>query len=232
VSDLAAWSSAPAAPTLATLFVGDGSTNNTKQFVEEQAPAERIKVVEEVVGKGALVLQFEVREGDPEIAAGHRSELVSGKTFRHGDHLFFGFGVKREEGDNVAGHWQMFFQLHDQSGSSPPLCLQYFKTGGKVWAWLGSGDGTKEYWEGEVGEEGKAWVDLLIRLKLGTTDGEIEVWRDKVLQKLIGGGTVKRGLNTEGVAPIYDKIGIYRTGASVGTTKTRIRNYFIAKVLP
>ena len=216
---------------LATLFMGDFSTKDTTQFEEIQQPVGKTRIFtgSDPGGSGFQVGSFELQAADPEAPiGGHRAELISGKRFLEGQTIFFGLRIKRTEGDWA--HWQIDWQLHTLS-VHPPLTIQYGEIGGKKVIAICPGEAglSEPYWVFELPEEGGEYIELLLRVKISETVGELEVFRSGVLQTLTNGKTAYTGLNTNKEGYAYDHIGIYRSPEATGTAKVSIANYFILR---
>lgn len=202
-------------PTLKQLFRSEfEKAKIVPPFAETQAPAERIKI-DNTVGEphGAL---YEYRETDPIIAAGHRAETVSGLLIKENELRTFDFYFKPIEHDAVGGHYVIFWQLHDESGNSPPVCL--------VWEQgslsFGSGSGSHIFYEGAMPALGQMHhfrISLLPHLTKGKVKLEVD---GEVLCNL-------ENQVTFGIAHLYDKNGILRASASTGTTKLKYGPYTI-----
>ena len=219
LADLEAAIATLIAQTTETLFYANFATENTNEFPEEQALPGRISTT--FVANVGEVATFEIQEGDPEVAGGHRSELRDGNRYIDGDDALFAIKLRR-----LAGDWTQFhipFQLHDESeGGSTPVCLMFKEMEGRHYIWLGPGNSSATWWRYDITGNEEAWLDLLIRVKVSATEGEVQVWKDGVLQEIFGGGFVKQGLNTLGVGSLYSKIGSYRSKFAVGLTKVQI----------
>ena len=183
-------------------------------FGEIQAPAERIKIAAEAGEQpGAL---YELRETDPEIASGHRAETISGLIFKENEPRTFDFTLKMIEHDIVGGHYLICWQLHDESGNSPPVCLMWER--GILY--FGSGNGAHEFWEGTaptLNAPHHFRVSVLPHLTKGKVKLEIDGEQIVNLSNQV----------TMGIVHLYDKNGILRSSASTGTSKLRYGPYKI-----
>lgn len=206
-----------------TVFYANFATENAYEFTEEQANPGRITST--FVANIGQVAQFEVEAGEPEVAGGHRAELRDGGRYIAGDDLLFAVKLRRLSGDWT--HFHIPFQLHDESeGGSPPVCGVFEELAGRRYLWIGPGNKfakpTETFCRLDITGEEEAWLDLVIGVKVSATDGEVRVWRDGVPQEVVGGGYVKKGLNTLGIGSLYSKIGSYVSQSAVGMAKVQI----------
>lgn len=216
---------------LITSFFGDCRDGTIDQFDSTQAPAERIKIVEDPEGSGRYMIEFELQEGDPEVASGNRSEAIPGSTFMEGEIGYFEMFFRGISWATNLGPsefpFDFFWQAHDQSGGSPPIAGQWGKSGEKYELYFANGTNSEQWWEklltvAEAEEE----IRLAWEIKFHGTEGTLKIWFNGELV------AEETGIDTLGEGPIYTKIGIYRGSKSKGTTKRRIGNYTEARVAP
>jgi hypothetical protein len=204
------------------LFTGNFETGNLTQWDEVQAIPGRVSAVTSPVSQGTYSGRFEVKEGDKEPATGsQRAEVISGELFEESDVRYFRLLSRVDSWD--FGHWGMIWQMHDDSSGSPPLSLQLYMDKSTPKLWLGPGSGSDDYWEAPLpGLE--EWFEVVIRVEFGVK-GSLKVWLNGAPQSMIKGTNV----NTLGEAPGYDKLGIYRSSSSKGTTVVYHDDYRITE---
>ncbi|HET7121346.1 MAG TPA: heparin lyase I family protein [Solirubrobacterales bacterium] len=193
------------------LFDGDFETGNLGQWENVQAIPGRITVVRSPVAQGSFSGRFEVRRGDNEPETGDaRAEVISGPEYGRGQTRCFHLRTRIASWDYR--HWGFIWQLHDQSGGSPPIALEP-KPGAHLW--LGDGSGGSGYWSGRLPRSAK-WFDLTVAVRFGSR-GSLRVWLNGNAQHMANGRFVYKKIDTLGQGPDYDKLGIYRSSAA--TTK-------------
>ncbi len=194
--------------TLPSEFRGDFETGNLTGWDNIQAVPGRLTVVRSPVAQGTYSGRFEVQRGDREPQTGaQRCEAISGLLFFEGDERYFRILTRVDAWDTDA--WGLIWQLHDESGGSPPVAL--FMQGSELI--LQNGTGEPVYWSGHRIEL-RTWFEVVVRVVLSTTEGVIEVWLNGSRQTLTGNVETLTALDTIGVGPCYDKLGIYRSSES------------------
>jgi hypothetical protein len=192
------------------IFDGDFETRNLGQWDHVQALSGRITVVRSPGAQGSYAGRFEVRRGDEEHETGNaRAEVISGLSYRDGQTRYFHFRSRITSWDYR--HWGTIWQLHDQSGGSPPVSLQP-KPGLTPRLWLGDGSGGPAYWSAPLPGNGK-WFDLTIAVRFGSK-GSLRVWLNGKAQVMANGKFLSKRIDTLGQGPDYDKLGIYRSSAA------------------
>jgi hypothetical protein len=210
------------------LFSGDFETGNLGQWDHVQAIPGRVAVVTNPVAQGSYSGRFEVRRGDKEPETGNaRAEVISGLSYRDGQTRYFQFRSRIASWDYR--HWGTIWQLHDQSGGSPPVSLQP-KPGLTPRLWLGDGSGGPAYWSAPLSGAGK-WFDLTIAVGFGTK-GSLRVWLNGKAQHMANGKFVFKRIDTLGQGPDYDKLGIYRSSAATTSAVVYHDEYEVASRRP
>lgn len=188
-------------------FVGDYEPGDFSQYFETQAPEGRARVVTSPVAEGNFAGLFEVLEGDPEVAGGHRAETIPDRLFFDGDEIYIRELINLLEVD--WDHWSIPIQLHDTSKGSPPLCGLLIKVEGQKRLRICSGDQKNIYFDLAVPE--RRYFELVLHVVFGV-EGSVEVWLNGVYK---GKATEA---NTIGNEPVNLKVGVYRSAESVGRT--------------
>jgi hypothetical protein len=174
--------------------------------------------------------RFEVQVGDKDPYTGsQRAEVLSGLEFHQGDERYFHIRAKIGSWDWTPNHWGIIWQLHDQGNGSPPLALQLANNGTTKVLWL-VGYGNTIYWEAPVPTL-TGWFEVLVGVEFGK-EGWSKVWLNGTPQTLSNGKATYGGINTLGEAPDYDKLGIYRSSASEGTTVIYHDDYWVTESWP
>lgn len=207
-------------------FNGDFETGNKLQYVEEQAPPERLTVVKAPkapVAQGRYALRVELQPADPLVAAGHRSELRSGKTFVEGDKRYFRelFYIPHASWDWT--HWGIIWQGHDESTGSPPVCWMLGEDKGTKYLRLQSGDSKVVFCTIENPPDSE-WFELVWWIEFGP-EGAAKVWFNGEAQTMEKG----EGIDTLGVELVYDKEGVYRSSEAEGTVVYYFDGYRIGE---
>lgn len=188
-------------------FNGDFEPGDFSQYLETQAPEGRAAVVKSPVGEGEFAALFEVLDGDPEVAGGHRSEAIPDREFFDGDEAHVRDLINLQEVD--WDHWSIPFQFHDTSEGSPPLCGLLRRVDGEKRLRICSGDQKAIFLDLDV-PEGR-YFEIVLHVVFGAK-GSVEVWINGVSQ---GKATEA---NTIGNEPTNLKVGVYRSQESVGRT--------------
>jgi hypothetical protein len=214
----------PSAASGTELFTGNFETGNLSQWSTVQAIPGRITVVKSPVSQGTYSGRFEVKEGDKEPTTGsQRAQVISEQSFKESDVRYFRFLARVDSWDY--GHWGMIWQSSDESAGSPPLSLQLYKNKSKPMLWLGSGNGSADYWEAPLPETG-AWFEIVIRVEFAKK-GSLKVWLNGKPQTMLNKELTYGGIDTLGEAPGYEKLGVSRSSSSTGTTVVYFDDYRI-----
>jgi hypothetical protein len=209
-----------------SLFNGDFETGNLGQWDHVQAIPGRITVVRSPVAQGSYSGRFEVRRGDKEPETGNaRAEVSSGLEYGKGQTRCFHLRSRIDSWDYR--HWGLIWQLHDQSGGSPPIALE---PKARSHLWLGDGSGGSGYWAARLPRSAK-WFDLTIAVRFGTK-GSLRVWLNGKAQHMANGRFVYKGIDTLGQGPDYDKLGIYRSSAATTAAMVYHDDYRITNPRP
>jgi hypothetical protein len=197
-----------------SLFTGDFETADLSEWDHVQALPGRTGVVTSPVSQGDYAGRFEVEAGDEEPHTGsQRAEVLSGEEFKASDVRYFRVLARVESWD--FDHWGIVWQIHDDSLESPPLSLQLEEGGDAPMLWLGHGNGSPTYWQAPLpGMD--TWFEVVIGVEFGA-EGSLQVWLDGKRQMLTSGKTTYDGVDTLGIAPGYDKLGIYRSPEATET---------------
>ncbi len=186
-------------------FTGDFETGDTSQFPFTQAVPGRLTVVADPVLQGGHAGRFEVQDGDEEPDTGdQRCEVISGRLFNEGEDRYFRILCRIDSWD--FDYWGLVWQIHDDGDAEPPLGL--FVEEGALR--LQHGDESVEYWEGPPPVLGEPF-EVVVRVVFSTTVGVVEVWRSGVKQTLANDLETFDDADTLGIAPAFDKLGIYRS---------------------
>lgn len=197
--------------TLGAAFTGTFDTGDTSEWDAVQAIPGRLTVVTSPKQQGTHAGRFEVRGGDVEPQTGaQRCEVISGLLYHDGDERYFRILARVDSWDEDA--WGLIWQLHDNSTGGPPVAL--FIEGDELK--LQDGAGSPVYWRNQEIDPFD-WFEVVVRVVFSNTGGLIEVWLDGVKQTLVGGVQTRTGLDTLGIAPCYDKLGVYRSSTADAT---------------
>ncbi|MFL5898875.1 MAG: heparin lyase I family protein [Solirubrobacterales bacterium] len=221
---------ASSAAVASPLFNGDFETGNLGQWNHVQALPGRITTLTSPVAQGLYAGRFEVRAGDEEPETHQqRAEVISGLTYSEGQTRYF--HLRSRIGSWDYGHWGIIWQLHDQSSGSPPVSLQLMKQGTTPVLWLGNGkEGGPEYWDAPLpGTE--QWFELTIKVTFGSK-GSLRVWLNGEPQLMANGGFIYEGIDTLGVGPAYDKLGVYRSFEAATTAVVYHDDYQVSESPP
>jgi hypothetical protein len=191
------------------VFVGDFESGDLSQWDNVQAVPGKVAIVGDPVAEAAYAGRFEVEGGDEEPETGsQRAEVISGEHFEEGDMRYFRFLSRVDSWD--FGHWGIIWQIHDDTDGPPPLSLQLEEDASTPMLWLGPGDGADDFWQAPLprGE----WFEIAIRVVFGR-EGSVELWLNGEPQTMLDAdrGYVFGPVDTLGVPPSYDKLGIYRS---------------------
>lgn len=164
-----------ALPASATeFFAADFESGDLSEWGYVQAIPDRAAAVDEPAAEGDYAGRFEVEEGDEEPDTGsQRAEVRSGLEFEEGDVRYFRVLSRVESWDY--DHWGIVWQIHDQTGDSPPLSLQLRDDDSGPMLWLGHGDGEPEHWETPLPEEDE-WFEVVVRAEFGEEGSSASGW--------------------------------------------------------
>ena len=123
----------PAAAVTSVSFSGSFDTGNLSQWTfVVRAYTDRIRVVDSPVRDGGFSGRFEVRDGDPLVAGGQRSEVMWGTsdkpTLREGNDYYFGWSTHfapdfpSPSDPTNTGHCN-FLQWRNSGTGAPPIAL-------------------------------------------------------------------------------------------------------------
>jgi hypothetical protein len=194
-------------------FVGNWESGDLSEWDYVQAIPGRVTVPKGGAPQGNYAGRFIVQAGDAEPDTGsQRAEVQSGREYEGGNDRYFR-GISKIA-SNDFGHYCIIWQLHDDGGSSPPISLQVAEGTEADPQLQLVGFGTEVYWEGpfNLGE----YFEWAVHVVFGEK-GSLEFWLNGVKETLVGGGTVIKEIDTLGIRPAFDKLGVYRATAAEGT---------------
>lgn len=194
-------------------LAADGSQPSLIQWPYIPALTDKCIAVNTNPDKGGIYIPRFIRgEGEELVALGNRAEANSNLTYGIGTERWF--RLWRWVNSRNEAHFNLFWQLHDQSGGSPPVCL--LEEGSVLYFGPGSGGGW--FYEGAI-QPLETWWEYKVFSYTHTTEGEAKLWINGTLVK------TKTGVDTAGEAPVYDKTGIYRSSSATGETNTEVYKY-------
>jgi Concanavalin A-like lectin/glucanases superfamily/Polysaccharide lyase/Phage tail protein len=206
-------------------FAGNWESGDLSEWDYVQAIPGRITVPKGGAPQGNYAGRFIVQAGDAEPDTGsQRAEVQSGREYDEGDDRYFR-GIAKVVSTDF-GHYIIIWQLHDDGGSSPPLSLQVKEGSDADPQLLLVGFGTEVYWEGPFNlDEAFEWACHVVFGEKGS----IEFWLNGEQQTLEGGGTILEEIDTLGIRPAFDKLGIYRATLAEGTAVVYHDDYRITE---
>lgn len=188
----------------------DGPTLFATYAKRQTATPYGITIAKDKYYSGSQSARFELRDTDPEVQSGTRSEIVFPETTNLNRWYSFAIyfprdGYAKDDADEVINQW------HQGGGKTPALCLRtrndilYLRVLG-VWKSLGTI--TKDTWQSYV---------IHVNHSSGST-GIIEIWRDGKLLFTYKGANMYRV--TGDIHNPNWKLGIYKSAWN-GTAKTK-----------
>lgn len=177
-------------------FVGDFESGDASGWGEELCCSHSMEVVTSPVRAGNHAARFEIRQGDPTEAGGHRAELRLDNAQTGGEY-WYGFSVYLPADWNYTGgddpyDWLILAQWHGQPDSgedwrSPPLDLRINQD---TWLVKCRHDAAKIttsnpestiLWEADGTQDAGRWTDWVFHVKWSyAADGFVQVWKNGV----------------------------------------------------
>lgn len=189
----------------------DGPTLFASYVKKQTATTYAITQVADKCYSSAKSARFELRDTDPEVQSGTRSEIVFPTTTNLNRWYSFAIlfprdGYAKDDADEVISQW------HQGGGKTPALCLRtrndilYVRVLGE---WKSLGAIAKDTWQAFV---------IHVKHSSGTA-GIVEIWRDGKLVFMYKGPNMYR-ITVDIHNPSW-KLGIYKSTWN-GTAKTKV----------